>query len=59
MSESKEPAVVCILGTGSNCSYFNGKEIEQPVKSLGFSLMDDASGNYFGKQLLLKSYHFH
>ena len=54
---SLEPAVVCILGTGSNCSYFNGKDVEQRVKSLGFSIMDDASGNYFGKQLI-RDYYF-
>lgn len=51
------PAVVCILGTGSNCSYFNGKTVEQHVKSLGYSIMDDASGNYFGRQLI-RDYYF-
>jgi N-acetylglucosamine kinase-like BadF-type ATPase len=54
---SIEPAVVCILGTGSNCSYFNGTHLEQRVKSLGYTIMDDASGNYFGKQLL-RDYYF-
>lgn len=52
-----KPAVVCILGTGSNCSYFNGTSIEQRVDSLGFSVMDDASGNYFGRQLV-RDYYF-
>lgn len=47
-----EKSVVCILGTGSNCSYYNGKDIEQKVISLGYILMDDASGNYFGRQLI-------
>ena len=47
-----EAAVVCILGTGSNCSYFDGKQLHQRVKSLGYSIMDDASGNYYGKELL-------
>ena len=59
IGSSLDPAVVCILGTGSNCSYFNGKDIEQRVKSLGFSLMDDASGNYFGKQLIRDFYFNH
>jgi N-acetylglucosamine kinase-like BadF-type ATPase len=54
---SLDPAVVCILGTGSNCSYFNGTNLEQRVKSLGFSIMDDASGNYFGRQLI-RDYYF-
>jgi len=57
VGSSLEPAVVCILGTGSNCSYFNGINVEQRVKSLGFSVMDDASGNYFGRQLI-RDYYF-
>lgn len=46
------PAVVCILGTGSNCSYYDGEVLHQKVHSLGYSVMDDASGNYFGRHLL-------
>lgn len=52
-----EPSIVCILGTGSNCSYFDGNEIEQRVISLGYILMDEASGNFFGKQLV-RGYYF-
>ncbi|AXT20138.1 N-acetylglucosamine kinase [Flavobacteriaceae bacterium AU392] len=52
-----EAAIVCILGTGSNCSYYDGEELHQNVESLGYSIMDDASGNYFGKQLL-RDYYF-
>lgn len=52
-----EPAIVCILGTGSNCTYFDGHNIEQRVTSLGYILMDEASGNFFGKQLI-RSYYF-
>jgi N-acetylglucosamine kinase-like BadF-type ATPase len=51
------PAVVCILGTGSNCTYFDGKGVHQRVISLGYSIMDDGSGNYFGRQLL-RDYYF-
>ncbi|HFS66947.1 MAG TPA: N-acetylglucosamine kinase [Flavobacteriia bacterium] len=51
-SVTEKPAIVCILGTGSNCSYFDGKKVHQKVASLGYIVMDDASGNYFGKQLL-------
>ena len=47
-----EPAVVCIMGTGSNCTYYDGDKTEQRVKSLGYILMDDASGNQYGRQLL-------
>ncbi|WP_397362683.1 BadF/BadG/BcrA/BcrD ATPase family protein [Olleya sp. R77988] len=52
-----EAAVVCIMGTGSNCSYFDGKKLEQRVDSLGYTIMDDASGNYYGKELL-RDYYF-
>jgi len=50
--EENEPAVVCILGTGSNCTYYDGKKTYQKIQSLGYILMDHASGNYFGKQLI-------
>lgn len=47
-----KPGIVCILGTGSNSCYFDGKVIHNGIESLGYSLMDEASGNYFGKRLL-------
>ncbi|UNY98416.1 N-acetylglucosamine kinase [Zhouia spongiae] len=52
-----ENAIVCILGTGSNCSYWDGEHIFQKVDSLGYILMDDCSGNYFGRQLLRDYYY--
>ena len=52
------PGVVCILGTGSNCSFFDGKETHQKIVSLGYIIMDFASGNYYGKQLL-RDYYYH
>jgi len=54
---NQKPGIVCILGTGSNCSYYDGKDIHQKIVSLGYVIMDDASGNYFGKQLL-RDYYF-
>ena len=57
INHPKEAAVVCILGTGSNCSYYDGERLHQRVKSLGYILMDDASGNYYGKQLI-RDYYF-
>lgn len=51
-SVTDSPAIVCILGTGSNCSYFDGEKVHQKITSLGYIVMDDASGNYYGKQLL-------
>lgn len=52
-----EPGIVCILGTGSNSCYFDGKEIHMSTKSLGYIIMDEASGNYFGKRLLRDYYY--
>ncbi len=57
INHDKEAAVVCIMGTGSNCSYYNGEQLEQRVVSLGYSVMDDASGNYYGRQLI-RDYYF-
>jgi N-acetylglucosamine kinase-like BadF-type ATPase len=51
-----EQAIVSILGTGSNCSYFDGKVLHQKVQSLGYIIMDDCSGNVFGKELIRKYY---
>lgn len=47
-----EEAIVCILGTGSNCSFFDGTVLHQKVQSLGYIAMDDCSGNRFGRHLL-------
>ncbi len=52
-----EAAVVCIMGTGSNCCYFDGEKLHQRVLSLGYTLMDEASGNYYGKELI-RDYYF-
>ena len=51
------PSIVCMLGTGSNCSYFDGKDVHQYITSLGYILMDEASGNFYGKQLI-RGYYF-
>ncbi|WP_194852615.1 N-acetylglucosamine kinase [Nonlabens antarcticus] len=47
-----KPGVVCILGTGSNCCFSDGQKIHQKVLSLGYTLMDEASGNWYGKELI-------
>jgi N-acetylglucosamine kinase-like BadF-type ATPase len=57
LNHKDEAAVVCIMGTGSNCSYFDGSDLHQRVKSLGYTLMDDASGNHYGK-MLIRDYYF-
>ena len=40
-------SIVSILGTGSNCTYYDGTDIVQKITSMGYVLMDDASGNYY------------
>ncbi len=50
--------IVCILGTGSNCSYYDGNQLFQKVTSLGYIPMDDGSGNFFGRKLI-RDYYFH
>src|SRR5690554_2712288 len=54
---TNEPGIVCILGTGSNSCYFDGKEIHAPIPALGYALMDEASGNYFEKRLIRDYYY--
>ncbi|WP_298780321.1 N-acetylglucosamine kinase [uncultured Polaribacter sp.] len=51
-ASGKNEALVCILGTGSNSCYYDGEKMYMKVASLGYTIMDEASGNYFGKKLL-------
>lgn len=55
--EKGVPSIVNIIGTGSNCSYYDGNNVIQKVQSLGYVLMDYASGNYYGKYLI-RAYYF-
>lgn len=41
--------IACILGTGSNSCFYDGKEIVQHVPSLGYVLGDEGSGSVLGK----------
>lgn len=47
-----KPVISCILGTGSNSCYFDGKNLKEKVPALGYILGDEGSGSYFGKQLI-------
>lgn len=47
-----EPAITCILGTGSNSCFFDGKAVSEEVPSLAYILGDESSGSYYGKRLL-------
>lgn len=54
-----EPAITCILGTGSNSIAFDGKKLEEKVPALAYILGDEGSGSFFGKRLLADYlYHF-
>jgi glucosamine kinase len=44
--------VACILGTGSNSCYYDGKEIVKNSPGLGYVLGDEGSGAYLGKKVL-------
>jgi N-acetylglucosamine kinase-like BadF-type ATPase len=57
LAATSEPGIVCILGTGSNSCYFDGEKVHMEVESLGYILMDEASGNYFGKRLIRDYYY--
>lgn len=46
------PAIVCILGTGSNSCYFDGTNVRSDLPSLGFLIGDEGSGSALGKHLL-------
>ncbi len=50
---SNKPGIACILGTGSNSIYFNGKKLIKKSDALGFILGDEGSGAHIGKQLII------
>lgn len=44
--------IACILGTGSNSCYFDGKKITKNSPGLGFILGDEGSGAYLGRKVI-------
>ena len=44
--------IACILGTGSNSCYYNGKKIIKNSPGLGYVLGDEGSGAYLGKKVV-------
>ena len=44
--------VACILGTGSNTGFYNGKKITKNSPGLGYVLGDEGSGTYLGKKVI-------
>lgn len=49
---SYEKGIACILGTGSNSCYFNGKRIVKNSPGIGYVLGDEGSGAYLGKKVI-------
>ena len=47
-----EKGIACILGTGSNSCYYNGKKIVKNSPGLGYVLGDEGSGAYLGKRVI-------
>jgi glucosamine kinase len=47
-----EKGIACILGTGSNSCFYNGKKIIKNSPGLGYVLGDEGSGAYLGKKVI-------
>lgn len=47
-----QKGIACILGTGSNACYYNGKKIVSISPGLGYVLGDEGSGAYLGKKVI-------
>ena len=47
-----EAGIACILGTGSNSCFYNGKIIVKNVKAAGYILGDEGSGAVLGRYFL-------
>ena len=48
----RETGIACIMGTGSNSCYYDGKNIVANVSPLGFILGDEGSGACLGKLMV-------
>lgn len=48
----KRAGIVCILGTGSNSCFYNGREIVSNVSPLGYILGDEGSGAVLGRNMV-------
>lgn len=46
------PGIACILGTGSNSCYFDGKQVFPNNYGLGYIMGDEGSGSWLGKKLV-------
>jgi len=48
----QQKGIACIIGTGSNTGFYNGKKITKNSPGLGYVLGDEGSGAYLGKKVL-------
>lgn len=48
----RQKGVACILGTGSNSCFYDGKKIVKNSPGLGYVLGDEGSGAYLGKKVI-------
>lgn len=48
----RRKGIACILGTGCNSCYYDGKKIVKNSPGLGFILGDEGSGAYLGKKVI-------
>jgi glucosamine kinase len=48
----RNKGIACILGTGSNSCFYNGKKMVKNSPGLGFILGDEGSGAYLGKKVV-------
>ena len=47
-----QKGIVCILGTGSNSCFYDGRELHPGIPALGYILGDEGSGAYIGRRLV-------
>src|ERR1700759_1939957 len=47
-----DKGLCCVLGTGSNISFFDGEDVHSGKHGLGYILGDEGSGSWFGKALV-------
>ncbi|MEO6852099.1 MAG: N-acetylglucosamine kinase [Mucilaginibacter sp.] len=47
-----DKGLCCVLGTGSNISFFDGENVHAGKHGLGYVLGDEGSGTWFGKTMI-------
>jgi len=52
LATGNEEALIGILGSGSNASYYDGKRIHENNYGLGYILADEGSANWMGRYLI-------